>query len=56
VLRIETIRAELIAIEQWDARFPVAQDYSPYAEIGFLCRQIRHDELQALLKDLSTRN
>ena len=53
---IQSVRAELVAIEEWDAHFPIAEDHSPYAEIGFLCRQIRRDELRVILEDLSTRN
>jgi hypothetical protein len=55
LLPIDAIRAELQAIEQWDARFPVETE-SPDDQFGLLARQIRRTELRAALKGIVAAN
>jgi hypothetical protein len=56
LLPIDAIRAELQAIEQWNAQFPVDSESPPDDQIGLVARRIRRDELRAKLREIAARN
>jgi hypothetical protein len=55
-LPIDAIRAELQAIELWDARFPLDSESPIDDQIGLVARQIRYNELLAALKEIVSTN
>ena len=52
---IDAIRAELRAIELWDARFP-SDSESPDDLVGLVARRIRRDELRVAVQEIAARN